>query len=122
MFRKVIIIATMAVIAVSTAAPVSAATTDKGLVKAYCVKCFQKSPIYVKSGSAAIENHQGKMIVEVVKSKSLGGKYGKTKDGYRVKYTKRVKRGKTITSYLIYDPRTNNPDDIAAVVDNKRIK
>ena len=121
--KKVIVIMIMVMVALTaTAAPVSAATTDKGLVKAYCMKHYKKAPKYVKEGSRAIRNHKGKMIVEVVKSKSLGGKWGKTKDGYKIRYNKKVKKGKKVTSYLIYSPRNNAPDGIVAVVDNKKIK
>ena len=96
--------------------------TDRGIVKSYCMKRFKMTPKYVKYGSKAIKHHKGKMVVEIVKSKSLGGKWGKTKDGCRIKYNKKVKKGKVVTSYLIYNPRSNGIDDVVAVVDNKVIR
>lgn len=120
--KKAIVIIIMVMVALTaTAAPVSAATTDKGLVKAYCMKKYHKAPKYVKEGSKAVLKHKGKMIVEIVKSTSKGT-WGKTKDGYAIRYSKKVKKGKKVTSYLIYSPRNNAPDGIVAVVDNKRIK
>lgn len=121
MKRAIIILAIIALAFTATTAPASAATTDKGLVKAYCMKKYHKTPKYVKEGSAHVKHHKGKMIVEIVKTKSCG-KYGKTKDGYKIKYNKTVKKGKTVTSYLIYNPRNNAPDDVVAVVDNKKIR
>lgn len=96
--------------------------SDRKLVKSYCMEHFKKSPRYVKYGSRAVKHHKGKMIVEVVKSKSLGNKWGKTKDGCRIKYNKKVKRGKMVVSYLIYNPRSNGIDDVIAVIDNKVIR
>ncbi len=114
-----LLIATLALAA--TTAPASAATTDKGLVKAYCMKTYKKAPKYVKEGSAQVKHHKGKMIVEVVKTKSCG-KYGKTRDGYKIKYNKTVKKGQTVNVYLVYNPRNNAPDDITAVICNKKIR
>ena len=96
--------------------------TDREMVNAFCVKHFKKSPKYVKYGSKAVKHHKGKMIVEVVKTKSLGGKWGKTKDGYRLKYNKTVRKGKVVTSYLIYSPKSNSIDAVVAVVDNRMIR
>ena len=37
-------------------------------------------------------------------------------------YNKRVKKGKKVTVYAIYNPGNNAEDDVIAVVDNKRIR
>ena len=62
-------------------------------------------------------------IVYVAKWVSFSrGRKGVTRDGKRIRYNKKVKRGKKVFSYLIYDPRTGKEDDVAAVVDNGRIR
>ena len=70
-----------------------------------------------------LKNRKKKKIiyVEIVKSKSHG-KYGLTKKGHYVSYNKKVKKGKWVKSYFIYNPRTTYEDDVVAVVDNKRIR
>ena len=75
--------------------------------------------------------HQKKIIiVDVIKSKSTGLKdkrnnryYGKiphTK--YLCWYSKKVKRGKMVKQYAIYNPYSNECDDIIAVVDCGRVR
>lgn len=121
--KKTTIIIIMVMVALTaTATPVNAATTDKGLVKNYCMKKYKKAPRYVREGSNEVYRHKGKMIVEIITSKSLGGKTGKTKHGYTIRYNTKVKKGKTVTSYLIYSPKSNATDDVVAVVDNKKIR
>lgn len=62
-------------------------------------------------------------IVYVAKWVSFSrGRKGVTRDGKRIRYNKKVKRGKKVFSYLIYDPRTGKEDNVAAVVDNGRIR
>ena len=122
--KRVITIILAGIIAITaTAAPASAGTTDKGIVKAYCMREYHKPPKYVKAGSKAILHRTGKkyIVVEVIQTRSKG-KWGKTKDGYRVSYNKRVKKGKKVTVYAIYNPGNNAEDDVIAVVDNKRIR
>lgn len=100
-----------------------AKTTNKKLVKKYCKKHysglkvrFVKNPTYKK-----ITHRKGTVLVEIVKSTSHG-KYGYTRDGCYIAYNKRVKKGKTVTSYCIYNPKNNAIDDVVAVVDNKKVR
>lgn len=81
--------------------------TDRQLEK---IICHRKGKPYV--------------LVEKVISKSDGTGYGwyntKTKGTrYITGYNKRVKKGKQVVSYIIYDPKSNEPDEILWVVDNK---
>ena len=123
MRRVLVIIIAVLIALTATAAPASAKTTDRAIVKAYCMKTYHKPPRYFKAGSKAITHRAGKkyIVVEVIRTTSRG-KWGKTKDGYRVAYNKRVKRGKKVTVYAIYSPGNNAEDDVVAVVDNKRIR
>ena len=70
-----------------------------------------------------IEHRKGKNIVYIEKFVSYSkGKYGYSKDGYYVKYNTKVKKGKKVVSYFIYNPNTNYCDDVIAVVDNHKIR
>lgn len=124
--KKTIIALIIAALALTaTTAPASAATTDKGLVKAYCQKKYTDYRVkYVKAGAKILKHRKGKktVFVEIVKTTAKGGKTGKTKDGYTIKYNKKAKKGQKITVYLIYNPKNNAPDDVKAVVTQKKIR
>ena len=74
-----------------------------------------------------VDHRKGKpyIIVEKVVSKSDGTGNGwystKTKGtNYIIAYNKRVPKGRKVTSYVIWNPGSNECDDILYVVDNKR--
>ena len=74
-----------------------------------------------------VDHRKGKpyIIVEKVVSKSDGTGNGwystKTKGtNYIIAYNKRVPKGKKVTSYVIWNPKSNECDDVLYVVDNKR--
>lgn len=70
-----------------------------------------------------MENRANTNIVYVEKFVSYSrGKYGYSKNGERIKYNKKVKKGKKVTSYIIYNPYTNYCDDVIAVIDNHKIR
>ena len=125
MKRAIIVLAIIALAFTATTAPASAATTDKGLVKSYCAKHYKGFSVkYVKEGAKVLDHRKGKkaVYIEAVKTKAKGGKIGKTKDGYTVKYNKKAKKGKKITVYMIYSPKTNAPDAVEAIVTQKKIR
>lgn len=62
------------------------------------------------------------VYIEKIKTKSLGNRWGKTRDGYKVEYNKPVKKGKTEIVYLIYNPESDACDDIMCKVANKKMK
>ena len=73
-----------------------------------------------------LDHRKGKsyIVVEKVVSVSDGTGYGwystKTKGtNYIIGYNKKVKKGVKVTSYVIWNPKTNICDDILYVVDNK---
>lgn len=100
------------------------AKTDKQVVKTYCDTHYGKPPKYVKEGSNAVKHRKGKsyIVVEHLKTTALGGKWGKTSKGYKVKYTTTTKKGKKVNVYLIYSPKNNAVDDVVAMVDHGKIK
>lgn len=101
------------------------ANADRQLVAKFCKENYKgyKVKYHKKLPFDALVSRKGKnqVIVEVIKSKSRG-KYGLTTQGYFLKYNKKVKKGKSVTSYLIYNPDTNTADDVIAVVDNGIIR
>lgn len=99
--------------------------TDKQIVKSYCAKHYKgyKIKYFTKWNDKVMLNRKGKKVVYVEKMVSYSkGNYGYTKDGYYIRYNKKVKKGKKVVSYCIYNPKTNYCDDVVAVIDNKRIR
>lgn len=102
---------------------------DVKLVKQYCKKYYSLKKykvVFIKEKNLSakkLKNRKKNKIiyVEIVKSKSHG-KYGLTKSGYYVAYNKRVKNGKWVKSYFIYNPSTKYEDDVTAVSDNGKIR
>ena len=105
--------------------PTYASTNDYTLVKSYCKKHYPKHQIVVftKYNPNVMENRKNKRVIYVEKFVSYSkGKYGYSKKGEYVKYNKRVKKGKKVISYFVYNPYTNYCDDVVIVVDNGKIR
>lgn len=79
-----------------------------------------------KPNMIKLRTRKGKRIVyvEVLKSNAKGNLKGKrrswgiTTKGSYIKYNRRVKKGKRVISYCIWNPNSNYTDDVVAVVDN----
>lgn len=117
----------MAVLILSmTVVPLQAqALTNKKIAKRYAKEHYSECKVkFFRHYSEKIEHRKGTKVVWIWKiySKSNGGKYGTCEDGSIIAYNKKVKKGKRIVSYCIYNPYTNYCDDIVAVVDNKKIR
>lgn len=113
----------------------NAKTTNKGLVKKYCKENYRECKVkyFTKWNEYKMTHRKGKNIVYVQveiscssgkKDKTNGRYWGYIKGSnyYRTWYNKKVRRGKKVTSYYIYNPYTNWEDDIIAVVDNNKIR
>jgi len=114
----------------------AAEKSDWQLVQELCRKEGCSSILLIDSNRTTdkkfwriVDHRKGKdyIVVEKVVSKSDGTGYGwystKTKGtNYIIGYNKRVKKGKRVTSYVIWNPKTNECDDILYVVDNKRVR
>lgn len=100
------------------------ATTNKDVALDYCANYCINYDVKIVSYNHVPKNRTDKpyVYVEKIKTKSIGNKWGKTKDGYLVKYYKSIKKDKTETVYLVYNPKTNACDDIICFVSNKRAK
>lgn len=109
---------------------IKAKSKNKQLVNNYIVRNYDLKAYkikYIKSTrltNKMIRERATKHIIyiEICKSVSSGGK-SDTQDGkYYVAYNKKVRKGKKVTSYCIWNPCTNYCDDITAVVDNGKIR
>lgn len=109
--------------------------SDKSLVKTYCEKHYKgyKVKYFTKWDEKKMTNRTNKKVVyvQIEKSISSGKKdscngrywgYIKGQHYYKTWYNAKVKKGKEVKSYYIYNPYTNYEDDIVAVVDNKKIR
>lgn len=130
--KKLIVILITAIITLNFVPAYSTPAKDNKdvkLVKQYCKKHYNLKKykvVFIEEKNLStkrLKSRKKKKIiyVEIIKSKSYG-KYGLTKSGHYVAYNKRVKKGKRVTSYCIYDPRTKYEDDVVAVVDNGKIR
>lgn len=83
-----------------------------------------------KPNMIKLRTRKGKRIVyvEFLKSNARGNLQGKrrswgiTTKGSYITYNRRVKKGKRVTSYCIWNPNSNYTDDVVAVVDNGFIR
>lgn len=101
--------------------PATAAKNDLKIIKTLC----KNKPFKVVSHKdyKKIAHRKNKPYIIVIKIVSRSkGNYGFTKEGYYISYNKRVKVGKKVTSYLIYNPKNNSHDDVLWVVDNGKYK
>lgn len=111
--------------AIDTVAVNADSMSDRQIVKEYCNKHYKSYTIryFTKWNERMITHRANKKIVyvEIMTSYSKG-RHGYTKDGYYIRYNKKVTKGKKVKSYCIYNPKTNYIDDVVAVVDNKILR
>ena len=123
-FISIMLIAIMIVIANITSV-FGVSVSDYELAKNFAKRNYPNCKIVLLKSYDAnkIEHRQGTNTVYIEKFVSYSkGKYGYSKKGEYVKYNKKVKKGKKVTSYFVYNPNTNYCDDIIAVVDNHKLR
>ena len=104
------------VVAFSTGTASASTKNNKTLAKNW-VKSHYSQPIKFVSQGKVPKNRKGIGYIEKLKTKSDGKHNGHTIKGhYCVSYPKKVKKGKKVTMYLIWNPYTNYCDDVVAVV------
>lgn len=100
-------------------------TTDWKIAKQYC-KVHYKGYKIKKVGlfSKKLEKRTNKKVVYVEKVVSIsnGKGGGIIKGKWYIAYNKKVRKGKKVISYCVYNPKTNYCDDVVAVIDNKKIR
>jgi hypothetical protein len=100
----------------------NAGTNDLSKAKNWA-KSHYSEPIKVVSQGKVPTNRKGTVYIETLKTKSKGGYKGYTiSGGYSVRYPSKVKKGKKVTMYLVYNPKNNSCDDIVAVVCLGKVK
>lgn len=96
--------------------------SDLSLAKSWA-KSHYNTTIKVVNECKVPSNRNGICYIEKVQTKSKGGYNGRTiKGNYSVKYPKKVKKGKKVTIYLVYNPNSNYSDDVVAMVCLGKIK
>ena len=115
--KKVLVVMMMVVIAmVFSTGAASAKTSDLQLAKNWA-KAHYSEPIKVVNEFKVPSKRKGTTYIEKVRTVSDGGTKGHTVKGkYIVKYPKKVKKGKKVTMYFIWNPKNNACDDVVAVV------
>lgn len=128
MKRKLLVLVSIFLITLIPLYSVSAKENrDIRIVKHYCNKHYTNKKIKFisdkKLTAKKLKSRKKKKIVyvEVITSKSKG-KHGVTKEGNYIRYNRKVKKGKKVKSYLIYNPNTKAMDDVIAVVDNGKLR
>jgi uncharacterized protein YcnI len=96
--------------------------SDLSLAKSWA-KSHYNTTIKVVNEYKVPSNRNGICYIEKVQTKSKGGYNGRTiKGNYSVKYPKKVKKGKKVTIYLVYNPNSNYNDDVVAMVCLGKVK
>lgn len=118
------IVAVIFIFTLSTANVYAASKkTNYQMMKKIC-RFYHKTPKIVSGRFSSIEKtithrkNKKYIIVEKIVSISAGGRKGYDKYNQLITYNKKVKKGKKIVSYLIYNPKTNYSDDIIFKIDN----
>lgn len=89
-------------------------------LKAYRVKYVATGKLTDKMIRERAVKHT--IYVEIIKSVSSGGKSGRYGKNYYIVYNKRVRKGKKVTSYCVWNPCNAYCDDVEAVADNGKIR
>lgn len=118
MAKKIIMLVIVIVMALVTTSNVaSAKTSDLAKAKAWASAHYKGKVVKVVDFGKLPKNRIGVVYIVKLKTVSKGGHKGKVKGTkYTVGYPKKVKRGKKVNMYLIYNPKTNASDDVIAVV------
>ena len=118
-----IVLTIMVALTVTTGNAGAVTKTNEQIAKDYCKKyCINYNIKVVKENKVpTIRKNKKCVYIEKIKTKSYG-KYGKTRDGYKVRYIKPIKKGKTEYVYLVYNPKNNADDDVICFVSNKKFR
>ena len=133
-FKKVIsiiLILTTALIFVAMIKP--AQKTDWEIVSELCegysrIQLIDTNEMTLDEAWRIINNLKGKpyVVVEKIISVSNGDGYGwykmKGTKEYIIGYNDKIRKGEMVTSYIIWNPKTDICDDVLFVVDNKKYR
>ena len=121
--QKIIaIVIVLAFVCANTSFANASIKSDLSLAKSW-VKSHYSEPIKVVSCGKVPSNRIGTVYIETLKTKSKGGTKGVViGTNWCVKYPKKVKKGKKVTVYFVYNPYNNACDDVVAMVCLGKIK
>ncbi len=113
MKRTIVIIAIIIVMGMIT--PCNAKTSDLTKAKTWACSHYKGKVVRVVDFGKVPECSKGTVYIAKVKTVSKGGKVGKIKGTkYKVRYPKKVRKGKKVNVYWIYSPYGNG--EIAAII------
>lgn len=115
--RTIILIIIVAVFAFGNMSLAKASTKSDLKIAKNWAKSHYNEPIKVVNDFKVPEKRKGTVYIEKLHTKSDGGRNGHTiKGNYYVKYPKKVKKGKKVTMYCVWNPKNNSCDDVVAVI------
>lgn len=116
--KRIISLAIVAIMALTaTTGAASAKTSDLAKAKAWSKAHYKGKIVKVVDFGKLPKDRKGIVYIVKVKTVSKGGHNGKVKGTrYVVGYPKKVKKGKKVNVYLVYNPYTNNCDDVVAFI------
>ena len=122
-----IILIAILVVSLSSLSCEASPRTDYQITKNICKKYHKPIKMiqgYSKKITHFITHRKNKkyIIVEKVVSISSGGRSGYDNHHKYITYNKKVRKGKKVISYLIYNPYTDYHDDIIFIVDNGKVR
>lgn len=119
----IIMIMVLFTVNASVASAKSKPINNKTIAIKYCKKHYKNHKIKIVNENKVPKYRKGNKTIYIERVKTTSkGKYGITKDGYKIRYNKPVKKNKKHVVYLIYNPTTNYTDDIIAVISNNKIR
>ena len=115
--RKIVVIITIMVMLFCNIGIVNASSTSDLKLAKNWTKSHYSEPIKVVNDFKVPKKRKGTVYIEKLHTKSDGGRNGHTiKGNYYVKYPKKIKKGKKVTMYCVWNPKNNACDDVVAVV------
>lgn len=124
--RIITIITTIMVlftINVNIASAKSKPVNNKTIAVKYCKKHYKNYKVKIVNEYKIPKYRKSNKIIYIERINTISkGKYGITKDGYKIRYNKPVRKNKKHVVYLVYNPKTNYTDDIIAVISNNKIR
>lgn len=108
---------------VNIASAKSKPVNNKTVAVKYCKKHYRNYRVKIVNEYKVPKYRKSNRVVYVERVKTISkGKYGVTKDGYKIRYNKPVKKNKRHVVYLVYNPKTNYIDDVVAVISNGKVR
>ena len=133
--KRIIALVMLMIFVIGCAPCMAKSPSNKAIVKTYCEKHYKgyKVKYFTEWNEKKMVHRANKKVVyvQIEKSVSSGKKdscngkywgYVKGQKYYKTWYNTKVRKGKEVISYYIYNPHSNYTDDIVAVVDNKKIR